>query len=274
MMKGEDDDDMSEDSFQSKTVWQRFQVIFAGPFFNFILAFIIALFVVSISGASLAIPTKVSGGAKAAGLRPGDEIVQMGNKRIHHSQDVILYGLFHQESPDVSVTYKRDGKLHTTTVTRTKEDNRYILGVSGMGPVKVSPIRVPVQAFYETKSQIDLVFDSLRYLFSGRSSIKDVSGPVGIVTSIGSVYDSAKEYGFGAVLLAMASFGMMLSANLGVMNLIPFPALDGGRIFMLLGEAVTRKRLPTKVEAYINAGGLAILLGLITLITIKDLVIH
>lgn len=274
MMKGEEEEDSAPDSFQSKTPWQRFQIVFAGPFFNFILAFLLAFFLVAINGASLPIPNKVSGGAKEAGLQPGDRIVQIDNKRIHLSSEITLYGILHQEKPEVLITYIRDGKKHQTEVVRTKEDNRYIVGLSDMKPVKVSPPEIMINAFYESKMQVDMVFESFAYLFSGRGSIKDVSGPVGIVGSISSVYDAAKVNGIGAIVLAMMSFGMMLSANLGVMNLLPIPALDGGRIVFIFGEMITKKKLPTKIETYINTAGLAFLMGLIAIITFKDIFIH
>ena len=271
VMKGEEEGDDSPDSFQAKTPWQRFQVIFAGPFFNFILAFLFSAIIITSLGAALPIYQNVYAGAKEAGIQPGDQIVQVDNKRIHHTQELTLYGMLHQEKPDVNVIYKRDGKEYHTTVTRIKEDGRYILGVSGAERTKVGPIGILTNSFYETKMQIDLVFESFGYLFSGHGSVKDISGPVGIVKGIGSVYDDAAKEGVSVIIFSMMNLAIMLSANLGVMNLLPIPALDGGRLVMIIAEVISKKKVPIEIEAKINKAGLVFLLGLITLITFKDI---
>lgn len=271
MMKGEEEGDDAPDSFQSKTAWQRFQIVFAGPFFNFILAFIFSAIIITSIGASLPIYQKVDAGAKKAGIQPGDQIVQIDKKRVHHSQELTLYGMLHQEQPDVDVVYKRDGKEYHTKVTRIKEGDRYILGLSDCQRVKVGPADILINSFYEVKMQINLVFESFGYLFSGHGSVKDVSGPVGIVKGIGTIYDDAAKQGIGIIVLSLMDFAIMLSANLGVMNLLPIPALDGGRLVLILAEMISRKKIPIEIEAKINKAGLVFLLGLITLITFKDI---
>ena len=107
-------------------------------------------------------------------------------------------------------------------------------------------------------------------MFHGAVSVDDISGPVGIVSTIDQTVDEASQAGAGAVAITLVNFGVLLSANLGVMNLIPFPALDGGRLFFLFLEALRGKPVDQEKEAMIHTAGMALLLAFMVFILFND----
>ena len=116
-----------------------------------------------------------------------------------------------------------------------------------------------------------MVFDSLKMMVSGQVSREDVGGPVRIVSMIGDTYEQSAAISSFAVFLSMLNMVIFLSANLGVMNLLPIPALDGGRLVIMLVEVITRKRVPEKIEGYIHMAGFAVLMALMVLILFNDI---
>ena len=133
VMLGEDDDCKDPRAFGSQSALARFSVIFAGPFFNFFLAFVLALFVIGFSGADPAVAGEISAdsGAYEAGLREGDRIVKLDGSRIYNFREISLFNYLHKDKADVEVTYERDGKQKTVTVTRKKtEAGTYAFGIS------------------------------------------------------------------------------------------------------------------------------------------------
>ena len=124
----------------------------------------------------------------------------------------------------------------------------------------------------EIRYWIMTTIKSLGMMFSGGVSADDVSGPVGIVTMIDDTYQEAASYGLLDVVLNMLNIGIMLSANLGVMNLLPIPALDGGRLVFLVLEALRGKPIPPEKEGWVHTAGFALLMGLMLFILYNDLV--
>ena len=118
---------------------------------------------------------------------------------------------------------------------------------------------------------IHMVFDSLRMMVTGKVSREDVGGPVRIVGMIGDTYEQSVEMGAFAVFINMLNMVIFLSANLGVMNLLPIPALDGGRLLIMFVEVITRKRVPQKIEGYIHLAGFALLMALMVMILFNDI---
>ena len=123
---------------------------------------------------------------------------------------------------------------------------------------------------YEVKYWIGTTLSSLGMIGRGQVSLDDVSGPVGIVEVISDTYEETKSEGAFMLFLNMLNMAILLSANLGVMNLIPFPALDGGRIVLLLIESVRKKKLGENVEAYINLAGFAVLMVIMAVVILND----
>ena len=359
---GEEDTVMDvEKSFESKSVWSRMAIIFAGPFFNFMLAFVFALIVIGYVGYDPAIITGVAADSPAseAGLLPGDIIVEYDGTNIDLGREVYLEQYIDGiDDKGVKITYLRDGKEHTTTLKPVYEE-RYMLGltytpgegkavmtgITEDGPLdeagfkagdyiaeingvtiensedfekyitdnpfteetvhivayrgdekieaditpvlgikgyqtgfsynvngreKCSALNVIKYSFIEVKYQIKLVFKSLGMLFTGELGINDFSGPVGIVDAIDTVNEGSKEDGPKYVAVNMLNFVILLSANLGVMNLLPIPGLDGGRLLFLIIEAIKGK--PVKHEAYINMAGMLLLMLFAMYILFKDII--
>ncbi len=274
MMLGEDGDNDDPRAFGSKSPLARFSVLFAGPFFNFILAFVLALFVIGIGGADPAVVGTVDTGSGAyeAGLKPGDRITRLDGSRIYNYREISLYNMMNPEKPDVEVTYVRDGQPDTVTVHRkTGDAGYYILGITMTQDTGQGFFGVIRYSLLEVRYQIKATITSLKYLISGKASLDDLSGPVGIVNMIGDTYEESRSYGPLVVVLNLLSFSILLTANLGVMNLLPLPALDGGRILFVLVEVLRGKRVDPEKEGIIHLVGIVLLLGLMCLIMGNDI---
>lgn len=124
---------------------------------------------------------------------------------------------------------------------------------------------------YEVKYWIEVTMDSLKMLVTGRVSVNELSGPVGIVKNIGDTYDESKSAGTLSVVLTLINYSIMLTANLGIMNLLPLPALDGGRLVFLIIEAVRKKRVDPDKEGMVHFVGLMLLLALMVLVMFNDI---
>ncbi len=274
MMVGEDEECEAENSFGKQGVWTRISVVAAGPVFNFIMAFVGALFLVLAVGVDKPVVAEVREDFPAyeAGIRPGDEIVSINGRNMNIYRDVTLYVQMHQ-GETMEVVYEQDGTRYSTVIVPQADENgTYLMGITGGGYSKVSgPVEAVKYSFHEVGFWIRSVIDSLKMIFTGQVNREDVGGPVRIVGMIGDTYEASAEDGIFYVLVNMTNIIVLLSANLGVMNLLPFPALDGGRLVFLLIEAITGKRVPPDKEGYINLAGFAILMALMVLILFNDI---
>lgn len=276
-MMGEDDaDDVAEGSFNSKSVWARISVIAAGPIFNFILAWILCMIMVGWIGYRSPEIGTVEEGYSAAeqGMQAGDVITKINGHRIHLWEEITLYNLSTKEGDTVSVTYERDGKEHTVDlVEKQLENDSYArLGIINVAERTKPGIFGTVQyGAYTVKYWISYTFECLKMLLTGQVGIKQMSGPVGIVTVVDSAYQQAKPEGIQVVLLNILNIGILLTANLGVMNLIPFPALDGGRLIFLFIEAIRGKRVPPEKEGMVHFAGFALLMVLMVIVMYNDI---
>ncbi len=274
-MMGEDDaDDTSEGSFNSKSVWARISVVAAGAVFNFILAFIFAVIIVGYAGYDKPVISGVVEGfsAEAEGLQAGDRILKMNGKRIHLWREVSYYNMFHP-GETIELVYERDGeKREATIIPKQDEDGSYIMGVLSPEKYEKANVLTAMQyGVYEVKFWIDTTLQSLKMLVTGGASLNQLSGPVGIVNIVDDTYQETKEYGFMVVLMQMLNIGILLSANLGVMNLLPLPALDGGRLVFLIVEAIRGKRVPPEKEGVVHMIGMVLLLALMAFVMFNDI---
>lgn len=271
---GEDEESEEPDAFNNKSVWARISVVAAGPIFNFILAFVFALVIIGFAGYDEPKVQRVTEGfpAEAAGILPGDKIVKLNNDRIRVYREISLYVSMHQ-GETVDVVYERDGKRSEVTLEPKKdeESGNYYLGFSSNGQrTKGNVLQVVKYSFYEVEYWIETTFKSLGMIFKGQVSADDVSGPVGIVSAIGDTYEQSKQDGAFYVMLNLLNFAILLSANLGVMNLLPIPALDGGRLVFLFIEAVRGKPLNREKEGLVHFIGFAVLILLMVLVLFND----
>ena len=133
-----------------------------------------------------------------------------------------------------------------------------------------NPIQLVVQSIYEVEHWIYYVFDSFHMIFAGKVSADDISGPVGIVTTIDQTVEEAAPAGKTVVAMVLINFAVLLSANLGVMNLLPLPALDGGRLVFLIIEAIRKKPVDREKEGMVHTAGMLFLLVLMVFILFND----
>ena len=276
-MMGEDDaDDMSEGSFNSKSVWARISVIAAGPAFNLILAWIFCVIIILSVGYRSAEISSVSEGYSAAeqGMQAGDVIKEINGRNVYIWDDVSLYTLTHPNETSLEVVYERDGEEYAAVIEprQLEGDASPKLGVTSGEVIKPGLLGAFQYGAYTVRYWINYTFDSLRMLVTGQLGIKDMSGPVGIVSAVDSVYQAAAPSGIAAVVLNMLNFGVLVTANLGIMNLLPIPALDGGRLVFLIIEAVRRKRVPPEKEGMVHFAGFAVLMVLMVVVMFNDIV--
>jgi regulator of sigma E protease len=275
MMEGEDEASDDSRSFNNKSVLQRASIVAAGPIFNFIMAIAFSLILVASVGFDRPVLSDVIDGypAAQAGMQAGDEIVKLGNKTIHLYREVSVYTYFHANEP-VEVTYKRGSEKHTTVLVPKyeEESGRYLFGFYGTTARAKGNLADTLRySVYEVKYWICSTIESLGQLFTGHVGINDMSGPVGIVKTIGDTYTEVKSSGVFMVFLNMLNICILLSANLGIMNLLPIPALDGGRLVFLVVEAVRGRRLDPNKEGAVNLVFLMLLMVLMVVIMFNDI---
>lgn len=280
LMLGEEEDVDDERSFSKKSVWARMAIIVAGPFFNFILAFILSLIVIGTIGHDPATITGIEKGSAAeeAGLQTGDIIRDIGGTGIVVNREVSYYSLFHElDGSPVDITVERNGEEKTFSVTpklqkRPDGTEKYMFGFyHGAERERCGVWDTIKYSAYEVKFWIDTTIRSLGLMVTGRVSAKDISGPVGIVKQVGDVVEESRPEGVTTVMMNLMIFSILITANLGVMNLLPIPALDGGRLLFLIIELIRRKPLPRKVETYFNMGGFIALMALMVFILANDI---
>ena len=248
-------------------------IVLAGPIFNFILAFFLSLFLVGYTGADVPVISEVQDGSPAqeAGLQAGDTIIKMDGSRVYNFREIVYKMLLNKSGDPVTFVYERDGERNEVTVTPEKsESGNYLTGIAGGAGQKQNLFGIIKYSVLEVRCQIKVVFWSLRYMVSGYFSPDDISGPVGIVSMIGDTYNEAKSSGFLVVLLSMFNISVMISANLGVMNLLPIPALDGGRFLFYIIEVLRGKPMDPDKEGMIHFIGLMALMVLMVLILFND----
>lgn len=263
-------------SFLEAPVWVRIATIFAGPFVNLLLGFLIALILVVYRGTDLPVIQMVAedSAAEEAGLMAGDVITRMNGERIHVYREVRLNSMLNSDGKDFSISYLRDGEEYSVTLTPrySEEDDRYYIGLMGLGqyaPCKgLSVIRY---GFYESQYVVRNTIKSLQMLVTGKLGRDDVSGPVGVASYVGETYEEVKEYGFLIVLMTMLELVVILSINIGIMNLLPLPALDGGRLVFLILEVLRGKPVPPEKEGFVHMAGLVLFFLLMLFVMYNDI---
>lgn len=271
----EDDLDHPEDcSYLNASVYSRIAVILGGPLFNFILAFVFSLFVIGSVGYSNTVITEVSNASAAekAGLYAGDEIVKINNERVYFYGEVTFETMFNNGEP-INLLVRRGREVININVIPeyNEEYDRMMMGITfGEGIDKPTPLQTIKYSFLNVRYWIKITLKSLKMLFTGGLSVNDLSGPVGITQTVSEVYDSAIAYGIKVLILSLMDLAIFISANLGVMNLLPLPALDGGKFIFLVIEAITRKPVDKRVEGAVNFVGMALLMLLTVFVLYND----
>jgi len=263
-------------SFPEAGVWRRIATVFAGPFFNFILAFVVAVVLTAFSGADLPVIGQVSenSAAEEAGLQAGDRITQIDREKIHFYREVAVISALNQ-GEELEVHFERDGKKEVVTVQPRydAQSGRYYMGFTGAGEyLKCNPLQVFQYGFYEVEYYVRVTYKSLGQLLRGKVTKDDVSGPIGIAQFVGESYDQAEEnYGTSSAILTMLEIIVLLSVNLGILNLLPLPALDGGRLLFMLVEVIRGKPVSPEKEGIVHFAGLVVLMILMVFIMYNDI---
>ena len=211
--------------------------------------------------------------AKAAGIRSGDIIVSVDGQKLENG--IIISDIIGaSQGKPVDMVLNRDGKEINVTVTPAVTNvKEYYTGFDSYGyRVKKDPASTIVCAFKEVGYWIEVVVKSVGMMFTGQVGINDLSGPVGVVDSVNTVVEQAKPEGAWMVTLNLFNFIVMLSANLGVMNLLPLPALDGGKLIFLIIEALRGKPVKPEHEGMVHFVGMVLLMMLMVYVMFKDIV--
>lgn len=281
MMEGEDEESDSENAFSNKPVWVRMLVVVAGPLFNFILAFIFAIILVHFTGCDPATLYYVApdSAAEEAGIAEGDTILEINGDKIYNYRELLLYMQLNDASKPVELTMVTpDGDEYVTVVSpKLDENGEYKLGVIG-GYVESEGIGTDLKyGALELRYWFKATITSLKMIFTGGVSSDDIMGPVGVGGAFDDVLDEVKEASTSKreevinIILNMLNWCILLSVNLGVMNLLPIPALDGGRLLFLIIEAVRRKKIPQDKEAFVNFIGFVLLIILMIVVFFNDI---
>ncbi|MCR4616936.1 MAG: site-2 protease family protein [Lachnospiraceae bacterium] len=262
-------------SFLEANVWKRLAVTVAGPVFNIILGFIIAFIMVNLIVIREPVATSVTegGAAQAAGLCDGDVIKSMNGQKICIYEDIILFNALY-DGGDVELVYERDGENYETVLTPQYDETegRYLIGIMNSSFVDLKGFDAIKYTWYEVRYNFKMTYGSLLMLIKGKVKSSDVAGPVGIaVNVVGKTYEETKEYGFSTVVVNMLNIALMLTINLGVLNMLPIPALDGGKLMFILFEIIRGKPVPRDKEALVNFIGVVFFIVLIVLVFFNDI---
>ena len=284
-MVGEDEDSEDPNAFNKKPAWQRFIITAAGATVNIVVGFLVMIILVCFSK----IGTTIYGGAAPdeaiiksydgyevdlshrssdSELMVGDEIISVNGKRVR-IYDELSYQIMRYGNEPIDLVVKRNGEKIAIddVVFPTVEQQGQTFGIIDFYMpeyVKKNPINVFSLAFRKASLVMRMCWESIIDLITGRYTVEAVSGPVGISSAIGN---AAKDG-----ILSLLNIAVIISMNLGFMNLLPIPALDGGRLITILIEMITRKKIPAKIEAIINSVGLILLLLLSVVIMFKDII--
>lgn len=279
-MEGEDENCEGGRAFCNKPAWQRFIIIVAGAAVNLILGYIITVLMLAFTtGADSGIGTPQvlyfhdDAVSCNSGLKEGDVITEVNGKHIFSSLDV-GFMMCRDEDGVMDLTVKREGEkvvLKDVTFETTELDGmNTIIFDFVMKGIPVNFVNVMKYSVKEAFTLARLVWISFFDLITGRYGISDLSGPIGTVAFVADAAQEASTTGWdlGYVLMLMA----LISINLGIFNLFPIPALDGGRLFFILIEMIFRKPVPQKYERVVHAVGMVILLAFMAVVSLSDII--
>jgi len=284
-MLGEDSADDDPRAFCNKSVFKRVCVAAGGSLMNFMLAFVIFLLIILATGMYIPAVRELIPDmpAAAAGFMPGDRIIKINGKRVNIYDDFSFY-MSGNGAAAVDLTVRRGAEVLTKNITPAyqEETGAYLvgfrpaakLGIFGAaepGYSRVGPFEALSAAFFSIIFWIKYTFLSLVRLFTLKLSLNELAGPIGIAQTIDTVYTETKGFGFSATVATMANIMALISANLGVFNLLPLPALDGGRLVFLSLEGIRRKPLAKNREGMVHLIGFIALMALAVFVAVNDL---
>lgn len=277
-MEGEDEDSEDQHAFNNKPLWQRMIVVVAGATVNLIMGVIIVA--IMLCQSDLIGTTQIrsfydNATSAASGLEAGDKIVKINGKRVYSQYD-ITFLMMRDDDGIMDFVVKRDGKkvelkdVKFQTSPIEGQENlisiHYDFVIVGVKPTFLS---VTKNAFLESISIGRMVWISLFDLITGRYGLSEVSGPIGVINYVADAASaSSSSMDWTPLLTIMA----LIAINIGLFNLLPIPALDGGRLFFMFIELIIRRPIPQKFEKWVHAVGMILLLVFMAVISFKDIV--
>lgn len=309
-LDGEDGESDNPAAFCNQSLVKRFLVVAAGAVLNLLLGFLLFAMIVGISGPyrSNTVGNVVERSYLAqSGVQPGDKIVGLNGHKISSYNDLSLYGDELSSGAEIELTVKRGGeklkisvlpsldetkivygetsaeytdtingvsktqiieyeKIPESYVGKTAESSRYIIGFEPLS-VEVTAFNIVPEAWHYTEFVAKSIYHALWDMISGQSGIDNVSGPVGVASVVNEAVHSGKDSAVNVLFIVA-----MLTVNLGIFNLLPLPALDGGRLFFMLVELVRRKPIPPEREGMVHAIGLLLLLLFAVIVCFNDII--
>ena len=264
-MEGEDEDSEDPRAFNRKPAWQRALVLAAGSFMNLLTCVVLLIIIAFFMGQATTVIDQVEKGspAETAGIMAGDRITDIDGNNIKEWDD-ITGTIGDNKGEAITITVDRDGNEMTfkTKPEYDKEQKRSLIGITPA--LKRNVGTAFIDGIKNTGSMTVMMYDVLRQLFTGEASVKDLSGPVGIVYAVNETAKSGVMY---VVYLAA-----LLSLNLAIINMLPLPALDGGRLLFLLIRKITGKRVSDQMEGRIHFIGIMLLMLLMVYVTFNDVI--
>lgn len=280
-LAGDDLEEYKGEKFEyySKSVWQRFQIVFFGPFLNYCLG-LLCFWIICVAGFPT-LTTKIGGlvdgfGAKKAGLLAGDKILAVDGKRVDYWEDLQKIIQSKSESTEVSLSVLRDNREFTVDVSIKEKQmddqlgQKKNVGLLGITPfdqiveVRYGPIKSVAISIQKTWELTGMTYKALWRMITGKLSMREsVAGPLGIFY----ITSKAASFGITAVIHLIA----VLSISLAIFNLLPLPVLDGGHIFLLIMEKIRKRPLSLKIERIVTQIGLTIIITLGIFVTYNDI---
>ena len=276
-MEGEDEESEDDHAFNNKPVWKRILVVIMGAVMNIILGLIIMMIILgqqpAFNSTSIAEFTKGSA-TQAAGLQAGDVFTSIDGYKIFGDKD-LSFALATANPAKVDIQVLRGGKpLEFKNVQfNTKSVNgKNVLQLDFfVQPIQKNIGTLIAKSAQDTVSTVRMIWYSLIGLLTGKYGFNDMAGPVGAANAIGEAASIGLQQNFMAAFNNILFMMMIITVNLGVVNLLPFPALDGGRLVFLIVEGIRRKPVNPKYEGWVNAAGFCLLIGLMVIITFSDI---
>lgn len=271
---GEDEENPAENAMNNQPVWKRFVTILSGPLLNFVLAFLAMFIFLQISGVYISVPliAGVSEGtpAAASGFISGDKIVEVDGVDITYDEEGLskmteLIRGYNGEGAMRFIVERDGGRIELSVAPEITENETYQIGILlGQEPVSIGFFQSFGIAVRQVVSIFTEMIDSLRNMIFKGEGVNEAMGPVGIVSYIAQ----EARNGINTILLLI----VIISMNLGIINLLPLPALDGGRLLFLIVEGIRRKPLNPEYEGRIHLAGFFLLIGVIIFFSYKDIV--
>lgn len=270
-MAGEDEESEDENALNKKPLWQRMVITAAGAVMNLLIGFILMLIVVlctqNIGGTTVLRFTEDNALSEQSGLQIGDEVIKVDGARVHIASE-LAYEIMRNGTEPIDLTVRRNGETLVLTDVRfpTIVSDGIEFGMTDfyvLAEVKTVGT-VLEQTFFRSISTVKMIWQSLIDLVTGRYGLEQISGPVGVTSAV----SEAAKSGFTDYLYLV----VVITMNLGIFNLLPLPALDGGRLLFQIVELVRRKPINPELEGYVHFVGIVLLMILMVVITFEDVI--